>query len=79
MKPAARPPQDPIAVGVDGSACAGLALDWAAEEATRRKLPLHIVHAFSVPVPDDQRRDGFRHRGRPRDRRGACARRPSPT
>ena len=24
-----------------------------------------------LPVPDDQRRHGFRHRGRPRDRRGA--------
>jgi hypothetical protein len=29
-------PAGSIAVGVDGSACAGLALDWATEEATRR-------------------------------------------
>ncbi len=40
-----------IAVGIDGSACADLALDWAVAEATRRRLPLHIVHAFSYQYP----------------------------
>ena len=44
-------PAGSIAVGVDGSACAGLALDWAVAEATRRRLPLHIVHAFSYQYP----------------------------
>ena len=48
-----------ITVGVDGSACAGLALDWATEEATRRKLPLHIVHAFSYQYPMTSAGMGF--------------------
>ncbi|MFF3667159.1 universal stress protein [Microtetraspora malaysiensis] len=34
----------PIAVGVDGSAQALRAVDWAAAEAGRRRLPLRIVH-----------------------------------
>lgn len=52
-------PAGSIAVGVDGSACAGLALDWAAEEATRRTLPLHIVHAFSYQYPMTSAGMGF--------------------
>ena len=52
-------PAGSIAVGVDGSACAGLALDWATEEATRRKLPLHIVHAFSYQYPMTSAGMGF--------------------
>jgi nucleotide-binding universal stress UspA family protein len=44
-------PAGSITVGIDGSACAGLALDWAVAEATRRGLPLHIVHAFSYQYP----------------------------
>lgn len=40
-----------IVVGVDGSAHADLALDWAAEEAHRQSLPLHIVHAFTFGYP----------------------------
>ena len=44
-------PAGSITVGIDGSACAGLALDWATAEATRRGLPLHIVHAFSYQYP----------------------------
>ncbi|MBO2455201.1 universal stress protein [Actinomadura barringtoniae] len=36
---------DPIIVGVDGSAPSDRALDWAADEAVRRGLELHIVHA----------------------------------
>lgn len=35
----------PIVVGVDGSACGAPALDWAIDEASRRGLPLHLVHA----------------------------------
>ena len=52
-------PAGSIAVGVDGSACAGLALDWAAEEASRRTLPLHIVHAFSYQYPMTSAGMGF--------------------
>lgn len=36
---------EPIAVGTDGSARADLAVEWAADEAVLRRLPLHIVHA----------------------------------
>jgi nucleotide-binding universal stress UspA family protein len=52
-------PAGSIAVGVDGSACAGVALDWATEEAIRRKLPLHIVHAFSYQYPMTSAEMGF--------------------
>ena len=52
-------PAGSIAVGVDGSACAGLALDWATEEASRRKLALHIVHAFSYQYPMTSAGMGF--------------------
>jgi nucleotide-binding universal stress UspA family protein len=44
-------PQGAIVVGVDGSPSSDLALDWAVEECTRRKLPLHIIHAFSYGYP----------------------------
>src|SRR3954462_8921832 len=44
-------PAGSITVRIDGSACAGLALDWAVAEATRRRLPLHIIHAFSYQYP----------------------------
>jgi nucleotide-binding universal stress UspA family protein len=35
----------PIVVGTDGSCRADLAVEWAADEATLRRRPLHIVHA----------------------------------
>jgi nucleotide-binding universal stress UspA family protein len=35
----------PIVVGTDGSARADVAVEWAADEATLRRRPLHIVHA----------------------------------
>ncbi|MBI0382141.1 universal stress protein, partial [Streptomyces albiflaviniger] len=35
----------PVVVGVDGSDAASDALDWAAEMAGRRRLPLRVVHA----------------------------------
>jgi len=41
----------PIVVGTDGSAASIAALAWAAQEAARRALPLHVVHAWSVPLP----------------------------
>ncbi|WP_284975829.1 universal stress protein [Arthrobacter sp. efr-133-TYG-104] len=39
-----------IVVGVDGSEHGKCALIWAAREAERRQLPLHIVTAYSVPI-----------------------------
>jgi len=39
-----------IVVGVDGSEHGQCALVWAAREAERRQLPLHIVTAYSVPI-----------------------------
>jgi nucleotide-binding universal stress UspA family protein len=39
----------PVVVGVDGSASALAAVDLAAAEASRRRCPLHIVHAFLWP------------------------------
>src|SRR5674476_1053082 len=44
-------PRGTIVVGVDGSTTSDMALDWAVEEATRRVLPLHIIHAFSYGYP----------------------------
>ncbi|MEO8517903.1 MAG: universal stress protein [Dermatophilaceae bacterium] len=44
-------PRGTIVVGVDGSSTSDLALDWAVEEAERRALPLHIIHAFSYGYP----------------------------
>lgn len=38
-----------IAVGVDGSPCSDVALDWAAEEALRCGAELVLVHAWSYP------------------------------
>ena len=46
-----RVPPGTIVVGVDGSPSSDLALGWAIEEATRRALPLHIIHAFSYGYP----------------------------
>ncbi|HXT46213.1 MAG TPA: universal stress protein [Pseudonocardiaceae bacterium] len=38
-----------VVVGVDGSQSALTAVRWAAREASRRRLPLRLVHAFSWP------------------------------
>ena len=40
-----------VVVGVDGSAHGWAALAWAAEHASRRSLPVHIVHAFAPDIP----------------------------
>jgi nucleotide-binding universal stress UspA family protein len=39
---------DPIVVGIDGSTAAAKALDWAADEAQRRRLPLVIAYAGHI-------------------------------
>jgi nucleotide-binding universal stress UspA family protein len=39
-----------IVVGVDGSDQGNCALVWAAREAARRRRPLHLVTAYSVPI-----------------------------
>ncbi len=53
-----------VVVGIDGSDTSDLALDWAVDEARRRNLPLHLVHARDVddwwrlarmPVPTELR------------------------
>ena len=44
-------PPSAIVVGVDGSPSSDVAVDWAAAEATRRNLPLHVIHAFSFGYP----------------------------
>jgi nucleotide-binding universal stress UspA family protein len=44
-------PRGAVVVGVDGSRCSDLALDWAVAECTRRGLPLHIIHAFPDGYP----------------------------
>ncbi|WP_394940606.1 universal stress protein [Psychromicrobium sp. YIM B11713] len=44
------PPPTGIVVGVDGSDHGNCALIWAAREAQSRKLPLHLVTAYSVPI-----------------------------
>lgn len=39
-----------IVVGVDGSDQSMCALVWAAQEAERRRTPLHVVTAYTVPI-----------------------------
>lgn len=43
--------QRPVAVGVDGSACAALALGFAVEQAVQRGVPLRVTRAWSPPAP----------------------------
>jgi nucleotide-binding universal stress UspA family protein len=42
-------PAGSIVVGVDGSEPSHQALEWAADEADRRHLPLHVIHALDLP------------------------------
>jgi nucleotide-binding universal stress UspA family protein len=35
----------PLVVGIDGSEASLEAVDWAADEAVRHEVPLHLVHA----------------------------------
>jgi nucleotide-binding universal stress UspA family protein len=39
----------PIVVGIDGTAGALRAVRWGAEEAAKRHAPLRLVHAFGIP------------------------------
>jgi nucleotide-binding universal stress UspA family protein len=41
----------PVVVGIDGSDTSLAAVTWAVAEAARHSLPLHVVHAWSVPLP----------------------------
>ena len=43
------PAADPVIAGVDGSRCARNAARWAAVEASRRHVGLHLVHAYHLP------------------------------
>jgi nucleotide-binding universal stress UspA family protein len=42
-----------VVVGVDGSTSSLLAARWAADEARRRGLGLHVIHAFLEPILGD--------------------------
>ena len=46
---ATTPVSDPVVVGIDGSASARSATQWAAGEASRRRTGLHLVHAYHLP------------------------------
>jgi nucleotide-binding universal stress UspA family protein len=39
----------PVVVGVDDRSSSGVALDWAIDEASRRHLPVHLLHARQDP------------------------------
>ena len=45
-----RPATDRIVVGVDGSAAAAKALEWALAEARARNATLEVVHAWNLPA-----------------------------
>ena len=50
----------PVVVGVDGSASAYQAVEWAAVEAARRKVELRLVRAFSWTTSDHPTRQSGR-------------------
>lgn len=43
-------PRRLIVAGLDESACARIAVDWAADEAVRHRAVLHLVHAHPLPT-----------------------------
>lgn len=43
-------PDGAVVVGVDGTGTAGHALMWAGEEAAGRRLPVHVLYAFSPRI-----------------------------
>ncbi|MFD5093478.1 universal stress protein [Amycolatopsis thailandensis] len=60
-----------IVAGIDGSRSARTAASWAADDASRRGVPLRLVHVYRVPVakmpgilpPEETIRAGFAHQG----------------
>lgn len=57
-------PHGAVVVGVDSGAASMTALEWAAEEAARRRAPLHVVHAAGVDTGPPAPVSGMRARGR---------------
>lgn len=60
-------PHGAVVVGVDSGAASMTAVEWAAEEAARRRAPLHVVHAAGVdtgPFAPPASVSGMRARGR---------------
>lgn len=60
-------PHGAVVVGVDSGAASTTAVEWAAEEAARRRAPLHVVHAAGVdtgPFAPPASVSGMRARGR---------------
>lgn len=45
-----QPPNRPVVVGIDGSETSTRALQWSARVAAVRGAPLHVVHAWHIPV-----------------------------
>jgi nucleotide-binding universal stress UspA family protein len=52
-----------IVVGADDTVSSGAAVDWAAREAQRRRVPLRIVHAFDQDRQDPRLKAGVEHTG----------------
>jgi nucleotide-binding universal stress UspA family protein len=55
-------PRSAVVVGVDASPASRAAVDWAADEAARHGVPLHVLHAFTIaqlatPGPDGETAD----------------------
>ncbi|MFD7782084.1 universal stress protein [Streptomyces nojiriensis] len=64
-----------LVVGVDGSPESRAAADWAAREAVRRDLPLHVVHAWlwqplALPLVQDRDTEARRAEDIPREAAG---------
>lgn len=44
------PPDGPVVVGVDGSVESEETVGWAFDHASRHRLPLEVLHAYTIPV-----------------------------
>ncbi len=58
----------PVVVGIDGSPESVTALRWAAEHARSRRLPLEVIHAWSISETEALRVDDLFHVAENRDR-----------
>lgn len=58
----------PVVVGIDGSPESVTALRWAAEHARSRRVPLEVIHAWSVSDTEALRVDDLFHVAESRDR-----------